>query len=500
MTPAQAPDSRFRFRALSNSALLITTVFLLIFTLATNVPSDPDMWWHLSSGEWMLDNGTLMRTDVFSHTFYGETRVQHEWLGQIIMALIYRTAGDVGLALATSGLAMTGLFFLWRTARGGWKLKLAVTLLATTAAMTFWSPRTQMATFVLTAVTIGIVYDYKWRKKNRLWLLPPIFALWVNLHGAWPLGALILLATAGGELLNIIFRRNGEDTLTPRQWLTFVLFSAGAAAALLLNPFGIDMVLAPIEQVSIPSNWTYIQEWQPPNFAEPQFWGLGALLVVTVLLMVRDFRRLDFVQVLMVFIAAYLSLRTARSTSYIAVVAMPVVCDHLYALLKGRTWRLPGFSPQGQRFFAVSLCAAALIISGIIITLKLVPSNIAEVRAKRFPVDAVAFMQREQLPRNLYNAFDYGGYLIFYAPEYPVFIDGRVDLYRDFTEDYIRVVYGLPPWQDTLNRYQVNTLMLREDYPLVQVLVDHPEWELVYQDDLALLYVRRVPEIVSGAP
>lgn len=109
---------------------------------------------------------------------------------------------------------------------------------------------------------------------------------------------------------------------------------------------------------------------------------------------------------------------------------------------------------------------------------------------ERLPIDAVAALHRIKPPQRLFNSWNFGGYLIYFARDYPVFIDGRADLYRAFTWEYIAIHRADPGWQDDLAKWDVNSVLIEPETPLAGALRTEPGWSIAYEDAVAVLFVR----------
>ena len=102
-------------------------------------------------------------------------------------------------------------------------------------------------------------------------------------------------------------------------------------------------------------------------------------------------------------------------------------------------------------------------------------------------------MRDHALPGPMFNSYDWGGYLMWTLyPDYPVFVDGRTDLYDDaFLRDYLKVAWARPGWPDVLDRYGVNFIFIESDSVLATVLATDTAWTRVYADDRAVVFQRQ---------
>lgn len=504
-------------RHLTIARTLTIILWLLIPVVAVRVQTDTDVWWQLRSGERNLDAGRIVQEETFSYTCDTECppRIQHEWLGQPVLVAFWKLFGHAGLSLYAVACAMIGMAFIYRTLAGGPYLKAFLLVLGAFSASVFWGARPLMLSFILAAVTIWIVYGYhREGKSRRLWILPPMFALWGNLHGGWPQGALILLAAAAGMVLNwLIFHRTNPhpmhfDTLTSpplpegegtgmrasfRPLITFLIPCILAAILIpLLNPYGLDMLKVPIDTVGFDFQPQFIEEWRPASLSRPEMWPFFAVLVLTALTMALDWRRADFVEIVMVAGAAYMALTSARHIAFFTTVALVPLSIHAAALGEARGWRLrpSTYVTPSRARLNVFLIVMVAVSSLMYLIVRLAPVNVDLVLRARLPVDAVEALHEIRPPQPMLNSWNFGGYLIYFARDYPVFIDGRADLYRDFTWTYIDILMAKPTWRDEFEKWGIRSVLIEPQTPIADALRAEPGWSVAYEDEIAVLFVR----------
>ncbi|MBI4315391.1 MAG: hypothetical protein HY679_05600, partial [Chloroflexi bacterium] len=237
---------------LTTRRLAVAIFFIGLFAMAMRVAVDSDTFWHLRAGTWMLDTHRLLNFDAFSHTRLGQPWINHSWLTEIAMAALYRLGGYGALNLATALVVWLTFFFVYRSGAGGSYMRIFVTLLAAVASAVYWSARPQIVSMLLAAVFNAILLDYRWRGANRLWLLPLIMLAWVNLHGGFAIGFILLVITFVGHLLPLSRRLaagmggGGDHKGRPYAHMLW-LGGTGLACALAacLNPYGPAMLLYP---------------------------------------------------------------------------------------------------------------------------------------------------------------------------------------------------------------------------------------------------------------
>jgi len=274
------------------------------------------------------------------------------------------------------------------------------------------------------------------------------------------------------------------------------------AAAVAVNPAGPVMLLYPFKTVSIGVLQDFIQEWQSPNFhllmVQPFLWLLFATLAATA----WSRRGIDLTDWLTVGGVAYLGFAAGRNVALLAVVAPPVLTHHLQAGwedLKARTprWgqliRLSSAPPRGAMLALNWLVLVVVAAAALAKVALVVPASVNETAlAKVVPMDAAAFVLRTRPPGKLFNSYNFGAYLMWALyPAYPVFVDGRTDLYNDqFLRGYLDVMLARPGYQTTLDGYGVNVVLVEADAVLANRLADDPAWRKAYADSVAVVYER----------
>ena len=524
---------------MSTRRLVVWITFLAVFAMSARISMDTDTWWHLRAGQWIMEHGAVPQVDMFSYTRAGQSWQYPGWLVEVPMYLIYRILGPAGMNLWTAGMVTLAFAFLWRTLEGGAFLRAFVTILAVTVSGVYWAARPYLVTFVLAAVYLLILEEYRWRRsdaaRRRLWWLPLLMVFWANSHGGFLVGFILWGIYAGSELialmrnhiphsLGTLFRisyfvsRNSNlegDHLPatthqsrrgiinvfheiPNTQYSIFLVGLVMLAAVCFNPSGPIMLIYPFKTVSIGALQDYIQEWQSPDFhslsVQPFIW----LLLATLAAVGSSRRRLVFTDFLLVAVFAYLGLMAGRNIALFALTAPPVMARHLAPVLAALIRKL-GYHPPtidvvrpGQAL--LNRVMLALIVLAVFLKVATVLPNAVNERAfaKNLPIEAVAFLKKSERPQGrLFNSYNWGGYLLWALPEYPVFIDGRTDLYDDaIIDEWLTVMRAEPGWVQVLGHYNVDLALIETGSTLARELSEQPDWRLAHQDDLAVIYQR----------
>ena len=468
-------------------------LFVLIFVMATRAPTDTDTWWHLRSGEHILQQRAVYTTDPFSHTMAGQPWNYVGWLSQVILHLTYQTAGDAGLALLTALLATTGMGLVYRTCVGNVYVRAFALVLGAATAAVFWSARPHMASFVLSALVLYLLHVGRRGGRGRLWFIPLVMVLWANLHGGFAIGFILLLGTIAGESLGSLLNGSVSDAVSWRGVRQLVLISALSVVAVCINPYGPQVLGYPFQTVGIGVLQDFIQEWATPNFHERQFLPFAALLLSLYGAAGFSHLRLRWTDLVLTTGTALMALTAARNIALFAVVAVPVLTRHVDAILNERGWHIRTQAAARGAAGWVNLLLIVVILLGALLYVASVlsPQAVAAAQAERLPVRAAAWLNEAHPEGLMFNSYNWGGYLMFAAPDYPVFADGRTDLYDDvFLRAFLSTWHGLPGWEATLDTHHIGFVVIESDGLMANVMRSDDGWRPVYDDGQAVIFVR----------
>ena len=490
---------------MSTRRLVVWITFLAVFAMAARVSVDTDTWWHLRAGEWMIEHRRILQADPFSYTRGGAAWRYPGWLVQIPLALVYRGLGPGGLNLWVAGMVTLAFWFVYRTMEGGVFTKAFVMVLAAAAAGVYWAARPYMVTFVLTAVFLWILEDFRKGKRDRLWWLPVLMVLWANSHGGFAAGFLLWgVYLVGAGVLWVRDRRRVVSAIEPSKIedrtskiSRLIVVGALLVAAVALNPSGPAMLLYPFKTVSIGALRDFIQEWQSPNFHEARVQPFAWMLLLTLGAVGASRKGLRLEEFLLVAGFGYMGLLAARNVALFALVAAPVLSRHASAVLDRaaqtlgvRPPRLGRVRSRLQGWVNRALLGVLLLAVGVKMALVFPPAENENAFRQFLPLEAVAFLQETRPPGRLFNSYNWGAYLLWALPEYPVFVDGRTDLYNDeIIDQWFQVARAEAGWEQVLARWEVNLVLIEANAPLARVL-EAENWRLLYADEMAVVYGR----------
>ncbi len=511
------------FASLTTERLFVALFAIALFTMAVRETLDPDMWWHLRTGEYILQNG-IPAQDVFSFTVPQNAWVTHEWLSQLIMWLVYLVGGLPGLILFFAALTALTYWLLYLACAGRPYLAAFIVLLAAITSAIVWGARPQIFNLLLTAVFVLIVERVKdgqwgWRV---LWWLPLLTLLWANLHSGYLLGIVLLGTYAVGDVAQHWLAAPTERTLgkTAVTHLFAVTFASFLAAA--VNPSGVELWIYPFLTLGSGAMQAYIQEWLSPDFHQTYFWPFAGMLALGVLGWIFNKSdavlagnpavsesgtvrrpataqaRVTITELLLFWGTGAAGLVSARHIPLFAIVATPIIVRHWLRVgldpkgLAAKTAKVPNDKPLGSGLFVMLnwFILLAAVGTAVFWTITKISNNETAIAA-RYPVAAVDYLEASGLNEARgYNSYNWGGYLIWRGV--PVFVDGRADVYGDpFLLFYRETFEVQSTWQEPLDAHDVEYVLMERGTPLTAVLTASPEWTMAYEDDIAQIFVRQ---------
>lgn len=480
-----------------NTKRLFVALFVIaLFTMAVRETLDPDMWWHLRTGEYIHRLGIPVQ-DVFSFTVPQNAWVTHEWLSQLIMWLVYLVGDLPGLILFFAALIALTFWLLYLACPGRPYLAAFVVLLAAITSAIVWGVRPQIFNLLLTAVFVLIVErvkDGQWRVR-ALWWLPLLMLIWANLHSGYLLGVVLLGTYAVGDAAQRWLFRPTERTLsrTAVSHLLGVTIASFLVAA--VNPSGVALWIYPFLTLGSGAMQAYIQEWLSPDFHQTFFWPFAGMLALGALGWIFNTERPTITELLLLLGTGAAGLVSARHIPLFSIVAAPIIARHWLGVAAAS--RMASLVDETQAetpikplfavlnwFLLVMALATAVFWTGS----KISNNNVAI--AARYPVAAVDYLDASGLAEARgYNSYNWGGYLIWRGV--PVFVDGRADVYGDPFLLFYRQTFEVKlTWQEPLTEYDVDYVLMERDTPLTAVLAASAEWTMAYQDEIAQIFVR----------
>lgn len=498
----------------ASSLLLPACMLMAIYAaLAIVAPTDLDYWWHLATGRWIAQHG-VPALDPFSYTAGSRPWIDHEWLTQWLMQALEQRFGYRGpvamFALIQAGTGAV-LIALLRQRSIGTALSILGLLLFMLLAAPTWGVRPQIVTALLLGIELWLLERYRRAplRAGPLILMPVLLLLWSNMHGSFVAGVGVIVLYAFGDLAERRFS-GGRDARATRNLLLCALLSA---IATLINPYGIQLWLLPLDYVSASGSdvLQYIDEWRSPDFHGAHAWLIPALLSPLLLAGIRKvdsmsvadrapLRSIDMTDALIVFAFLALALRARYHLPLYGMAVLPISLA-VAARVLGND-RPSNSTGLGPREVQVHRLLAPVLVLVILSAATRLPASQWQATPSvdgKLPYPQAAAIKLAQLPADihLFNDLGWGGFLIErIAPRQKVFIDGRLDLYRGkLFDDYARISDALPGWKLGLQHYGIDTILIRAGTSLDGALASSDGWTAFHRDELAVLYrATRTPD------
>lgn len=464
-------------RSLRDSLVIYgpTVAFFMLVTFRTPaLVRDSDTYWHIVAGTWMLDHRAIPRTDFFSYTFAGHPWVTHEWLGEVLLAFVFRSLGWAGLDLLIGIAAGITAYLLARALLK--YLQPIPGVVIQQLSLICIIPNLLGRPFVfmlpiLVAWTASLLAAREEKHAPPWWLLGLVL-VWANLHSSVVL-AILLVGFFGLEAA----WEAGRGWL--RALLPWVLFGAATTVVSLMTPNGIDVLVTPFK-MAMSKAMTHIVEWQSSVFVgvSPLEIAILSMLLVFAVKPVR----IPLPRLLLLLVLLHETLQHRRYEYILAIVGSLILAKPIADAFRtdGETT-----APRPPAFATAIAAIAAVMIAALRLAVPADPgsSNLA-------PVAAVAHVPRGIAQQHVLNDYNLGGYLIF--NHIPTFIDDRTDFYGDaFVENDLHM--ESPDAQllrGMLKKYGIVWTIFPADSPVNQILDLLPGWRTLYKDKYAVVHTR----------
>ncbi len=455
-------------------------LYLVVLLNGGQLLNDPDSYWHVVVGNWIVAHHAFPTHDPFSFTFAGSPWIAKEWLSQVLYAGAHAVAGWPGMVmLAALGVALAFALltrFLLAELRPPYALLLVAGAFLLAAPHVVARPHA-LAFPVMVAWVAGLVRAADQKRAPSLWLLP-LMVLWANLHGGFTFG--IMMVGALG-LDAIVSATPAERMRTALRWIGFGLLSLAAGC---ITPYGWQSILMTVRILDLGSALSIIGEWKPANFSH--FGGLEAVLLIGLGAILWRGVTLPPVRIIILLGLVHMALSAARNAEVFGLIAPLILARPLasqIAYIRAEPWKA-----AGPRLFAG---AVAMMIA------VLVPASLALSAAFHYapdsritPAAAVAALNKAHVGP-VFNDYNFGGYLVYEG--IPTFIDGRTELFGTaFVDRYYNAITlsDLADFERLLKQYDIQATLLAPDDAAVAYLDRMPGWHRLYADNIAVVHVR----------
>jgi len=474
-------------------ALILAVLYLMpAIWILQPVIIDPDLWWHLQSGKWIVEHGTLPTTDPFSA--YGEDKpwIVYSWLFDVGMYGILRASGETGIILCTLIGIWAIMLVLQRIIATRCSNFVVVCLLMVTSAACLtklFTPRPWLLTILFFAITLEVVLSIREdRNSGWFWFLPVLYILWANTHIQFIYGLGLLGLAVVAPLMDrfaqpLTGAGSPMDWGSPR-WKKLLGLTALCTFATLLTPYQIRLYSVVVTYAGQTGMWEYASEMLAPAFRTIADWTM--LTVFAVALVRLGWRRSwSSFDLLLLFVAGFSSFRTGRDIWFLMLASLAVILLQDSRLHRSQRFIVPrGMLLPVTAFVAVGV-VCFLVFRGFS------ESKIQENTGKLYPVDAAGFVEQQGYTGPLYNHFDWGGYLIWRLPHLKVSMDGRANVHGDERIKRALATWaGGPHWTDDEELNNAQVVIAQKGIALTAILRLDPRFQVVYQDETAVVFTR----------
>jgi hypothetical protein len=480
-------------------------VFLIVFLACFSgsgsfLLGDGDTGYHIRAGEIILKDLAVPRHDPFSFITPPLPWTAHEWLSEVVMAIVHKSLGLQGIVFLFALLLSTTYWLLFRWIRSGRRnilMDLLILVLVVLSSRIHWLARPHVFSLLLVVLLYKILILHQEDRGNYLYVIPPMMFLWVNLHGGFIVGFLFMGIFLSGHFLGYFSSKGEERPVSATKGKQLSLVFAASVLAACVNPFGVHAFLFPLRVVSGTYLMDHVHEFLSPDFHGFAPYRYLLLFLIGVLGLSRS--SLTFTELIPVLLFTSMSLYSARYIPLGAIVYAPILSKYGDILIRQSEARWSRLlrerslvyeriedSAKGYLIPLLVLCVIPALAAGKI------PVRFEE---KTAPMTAIDFLRSNPLQGNMFNNDEIGDYVIYgLYPRYKVFMDGRSDMYGEpILKEYSKVSAIETGWKDVLDKYDINYIFFYTNSVLARHLLTDDGWKRIYVDNVASIFLRNSP-------
>jgi hypothetical protein len=467
---------------------LVTLVYLLPSVQAMLPVDDPDVWWHLRTGEWIVRAGWVPTTDPFSSFGYQKPWIAYSWLFELILHGVHSVFGLQGIVFFTVALALLIALALHRLVRGAkfsFRSEIIVTAMGLACMKSLMSPRPWLFSIVFLIIELNLLLEFRRSGVVRpLYWLPVLFFLWANIHIQFIYGlAVLILVLAEPLIIRLVCSPGIAEPKVAGVERSAVVVLALSMIATVATPYHVFIYRPVFEYATQTAAFQNIAELHPLFFRNPVDWIFLALML-TASCVLGWRRETGPFPYLLLALGALLSFRARRDVWVGAVAAAAVISNR----------RVIQVAADHLEFTAGQILAVVLSIAiallGAARLRNITERDLQAHVRKTFPADAVAFVRGQKFAGPLYNYLDWGGFLIWSLPEFKVSMDGRTNLQDEKRiEANLAVWAGQQGWASDPELAGAKLIIAELGRPLTALLRGDTQFRVVYEDKTAVVFV-----------
>lgn len=481
---------RFRPIKLAAVVLLIVGVGTGCFITKLSV-LDLDLWWHLAAGDWIVQHHAVPHSGILSRTAAGRPWMAYSWGYEVLLSRAYGWMGFVGIGLFGTTLTIAvALAVFWMTYRlsGRFWVAWPLSLIVDCAFLFNIMPRPVFFSMLLFCIALTLLLEAKRSGRgDLLYWLPLVFVLWANLHVQFIYGLFAVGLLAGIDMLQrlaLVRHLHPAFLVAPSLSASrLLLVLGGCVAATFFSPYSFHLYHVVLGYSSSKVIYSRITELQALSFGGVSHF-LELLLAAAAFFALGWQKKMDPFKLALLTVASVFAFRATRDAWFLCVTAAAVIVDSA-APGEVRETKLRLSESAGVALVAV------LLLFLVARNTEFNPRGLDRVISAEFPVDAVNYLRQHPTGGPLYNSFDWGGFLIFYMPEYPVAIDGRTDLYGDAMDAQFLASEGADAsYVSDPYLNEAGLVILKNKVPLATLLPTDRRFRVIYRDDVATVLAR----------
>lgn len=486
--------------------LWVVGILTVVFTyINTSQISPNDFWWHMAVGREILATGQIPTVDIYSYTMAGQPYLSYQmfWLMDVWMFWWYNLGGPE-LILFIHSLVITATYLIimlmcWQSTRK-WGTTAICLIFAVVLGVYAWSVRPQAISFLLGAVFLYTIQRYRKTSSPLLLAVLPVGMLvWVNSHGSFPVGMILLGLWFGDEFWHALTAKWYGVNYSQTNLMAAAMVLFLSAVTCLLNPRGIGILTYLISMGSNPTVQNTVPEWLPPSITSPIGPLFFAAILFSVVVLVISPRKATFYQLATFVAFTTLGLWTTRGVVWFGLVMAPILASHMSAIVDN----LPHHRKTANTKARSGLINLGLLAILLVLALMSLPwfrafipmrGDYRSLITKDTPTESVKFLLESQPKGRVFNDMAFGSYMIWAAqPGYQVFADPRIELFpEEVWNDYQAISRSKPGWESKLDLYQINALVLNPEVQtaLAEKVAQSRDWQLIYEDRTAMIFER----------
>jgi len=506
---------------------LMPFVFIFIIFIQRMNYHDGDLWWHLKTGEYILNNYYVPKFDIFSYIPTNRW-INQSWLSEIIFFSVFNQFGMNGLIflkIIILSMAFT-IIFTMVYSKKLYIFSVYTLLLVVFASSHTFITRPQIFSFLFTAIYFYILHRYKYKNSKFIFVLPILQIFWTNLHDGSLIGLIIIFSYLIGEVLawkmKLPFQWNNNSIISGKRYYILLGIAIVTMLTSIVNPNGLIGAFHSFSIFIGPNRGNYqqvmrsIAEWRPPftiyNFFKVHpYISYKLIIIMSLFGFILNFKRVNISYLLIYIIFLVSSLMYIRIIPIFAILAIPMTLFNientpslkLISAIKKNTIHnfrlrniLSNLTLQILLIASIIILISKLFVSQYYFRNRIISSNEFDLLE---PKGAIDFIQKNYIQGNIFNNFEIGGYLIWKLfPHRKIFIDGRINtLYNPRFVLYYYSLFSNPKeFNKAAEHFNINFILLSRlpfYEPFLKYLYKNESWKIIYIDKFAVVFIKDSP-------